>query len=200
MTTVDPRPQLPPAMVAAAESRYAGLATRVLAFAVDAAIVNCVAWFVGLVVAVGLSLFEIPDHVKVLLAAIGGALALLWTVAYFTFFWSTTAQTPGNRLLRIEVRTAATGDVLRARRALARVLLLPLSVIPLFAGVLLILVDGRRRALHDCLVGSVVTYAGEPSRLPTNPQVGIPLADERASLPPTPASVRPTRTTPRHSP
>jgi uncharacterized RDD family membrane protein YckC len=174
MITADPRPELPPATVAVAGSRYAGLATRALAFAVDAAIINAVAWFVGLVVAVCLSLFKVPDDVKVVLVALGGALALLWAVAYFTFFWSTTAQTPGSRLLRIEVRTAGTDEVLRARRALARVLLLPLSVIPLFAGVLLILVDGRRRALHDCLVGSVVTYAPETTRSPTDQPVGIP--------------------------
>ena len=33
-----------------------------------------------------------------------GALAwFVWTIAYFVTFWSSTGQTPGNRLLRIRV-------------------------------------------------------------------------------------------------
>jgi uncharacterized RDD family membrane protein YckC len=91
-------------------------------------------------------------------------LALLWTVSYFVFFWSTEGQTPGNRLMCIRVQDAVTGGPLRARRALARVLLLPVSAIPLFAGYLMILVDRRRRALHDRLVRSVVVYVPDLRR------------------------------------
>ena len=40
--------------------RYAGLATRTLAFAVDAAVINAVVWFVGLVVALGLVAAQDP--------------------------------------------------------------------------------------------------------------------------------------------
>ena len=39
-----------------------------------------------------------------MLAAVGGAAAIAWGIGYFTFFWSTTGQTPGNRVLSIEVR------------------------------------------------------------------------------------------------
>jgi uncharacterized RDD family membrane protein YckC len=172
----------PPAAVDGTGSAYAGLVTRALAFAVDGAIVNGVAWFVGLVVALGLSLVEIPDRLTTLLVAIGTALALVWSVAYFTFFWSTTGQTPGNRVMGIEIRAAAPGEALRARRALARVLLLPLSVIPLGAGVLMILVDRRRRALHDRLAGTVVVYDAEPPR-PVERQADFPPPHQRASLP-----------------
>jgi len=153
---------------------YAGLATRALAFAIDGAIVNAVAWSVALVVALGLSLFEIPDDLRTVLAAAGAVVALVWTLSYFTFFWSTTGQTPGNRVMRIEVRTAGTGETLGARRALARVLLLPLSVIPLCAGALLILVERRRRALHDCLIGTVVTYRPAPSSFAPAPARALP--------------------------
>jgi uncharacterized RDD family membrane protein YckC len=137
---------------------YAGLATRTLAFAVDAAIINAVAWAVAAVVALGLSLLEVPDSVRLVLAAIGAALALVWTIAYFVFFWSANGQTPGNRVLGIRVEHAAGGPV-RARRAALRVLALPLSALPLCAGFLLILFDGRRRALHDRLVRTVVVDA-----------------------------------------
>ena len=57
-----------------------------------------------------------------------------------------------------------------------RVLALPLSVIPLGAGLVLILFDRRRRALHDLLVGTVVVYV-----------VRVPRA-QRASTSPPPSS------------
>jgi uncharacterized RDD family membrane protein YckC len=137
---------------------YAGLATRTLAFAIDAAIINAVAWFVGIVVALGLSLLKIPDAVQTALAVIGAAIALVWCVVYFAFFWSATGQTPGNRVMQIRVEDGLTGEIISTRRAFLRALCLVLSAIPLCAGFLLILVDRRRRALHDMLVRTEVVY------------------------------------------
>jgi len=137
---------------------------------------------VGLVCAVGLSLFHLPHDVEVVLAAIGAAAAVAWAIGYFTFFWSTTGQTPGDRMLSIEVRRE-NGEGLHASRAFVRVLALPLSVIPFGAGMVLILFDRRRRALHDLLVGTVVVYV-----------VRVPRA-QRASTSPPPSSAtrRPNR-------
>src|SRR4051794_41741049 len=103
---------------------FAGLATRTLAFAIDAAVINTAAWVVGAIVALGLSLLNIPDDIRTLLAAIGAAVALVWTIGYFVFFWSANGQTPGNRLLGITVRDGRSGEPLRARRAALRVLCL----------------------------------------------------------------------------
>ena len=49
-------------------TEHAGLATRTLAFAVDAAIINAVAWAVAAVVALGLSLLKVPDAVVTAMA------------------------------------------------------------------------------------------------------------------------------------
>lgn len=149
---------------------YAGLATRTFAFAIDALVINVVAWFVGVVVALGLSLLTIPDGVMTALAAVGAGIALLWTAAYFVFFWSGTGQTIGDRLLGITVRDAGALEALSLRRAALRVLALPLSALPLCAGFLMILFDRRRRALHDRLVHTVVIYAA-PVRVHRPPPV-----------------------------
>jgi uncharacterized RDD family membrane protein YckC len=142
---------------------YAGLATRTLAFAADAAVINVVGWFVALIVTLGLSLLNLPDGVKSVLVAIGAFIGLVWTASYFIFFWSTTGQTPGNRLLRIRVIDVRTGRPPRPRRALVRGAGLILSALLLCLGFLMILVDSRRRALHDRLAGTVVAdVAGEP--------------------------------------
>jgi uncharacterized RDD family membrane protein YckC len=149
---------------------YSGLATRTLAFAADAAIITAVAWSTSAVVALCLSLIGVPGEIKTLIAAIGTALTLLGTIGYFAFFWSATGQTPGNRLLGIRVVGATSTRPISEGRAVLRVLALPLSAIPLCAGFLMILVDSRRRALHDRLVGTLVVDA-RPPRVVTEPGV-----------------------------
>ena len=145
-------------------SAFAGLATRMIAFAADALVIDAVVLFVALVTAAGMSLLHVPDDLRTLAAAVGAGLAVLWAVGYFVFFWAADGQTPGNRMMRIRVQNVDSAGPLTARRALVRVLLLPVSAIPLFAGYLMILVDRRRRALHDRVVRSVVVYAPELRR------------------------------------
>jgi uncharacterized RDD family membrane protein YckC len=140
-------------------SVYAGLVSRTLAFVFDILVINVVAWTTGIIISVGLSAFPIPSEVEKVLIAIGAVIALVWTMGYFVVFWSAKGQTPGNRLLEIAVRDARTGLPLRPRRALLRLLALPLSAIPLCAGFVMIVFDDRRRALHDRLVKTVVIYA-----------------------------------------
>lgn len=134
---------------------YVGLVTRALAFALDAALVNLVAILTGAVVSLFLSIVSVPHEVRTVAIAIGGAAYVLWAIGYFVVFWSTTGQTPGNRALRIRVRASSDGP-LPPRRALVRFAGLTLAAIPLFAGFLPILLDSRRRGLHDMLARTVV--------------------------------------------
>jgi uncharacterized RDD family membrane protein YckC len=143
------------------ELRYEGLVTRGIAFAIDAAVINLVAIVVAGGVALALSVLSVPqDSLDTLLFAAGGALFLAWSVGYFVTFWSTTGQTPGSRLMRVTVRGADDGSVIRPRRAALRFAGLILAAIPLLAGFLPILFDERRRGLHDMLAGTVVVEAG----------------------------------------
>lgn len=148
----------PPAP-AAPRPKYAGLVTRALAFAVDAAIVDLTGGFVGVVVGLALSVLKTPDEVDKLLLAIGGVLFVLWTISYFVAFWSTTGQTPGNRVMRIRVRRSDSDEPLRMRWALVRLVALALAAIPLLLGFLPILLNERRRGLQDLLGRSVVVHA-----------------------------------------
>jgi uncharacterized RDD family membrane protein YckC len=147
--------QAPPA-----EPQYEGLVTRGLAFAVDAAVINGVAIVVAAIVVLGLSVLSVPDWVEYALLAVGGVAFLVWSVAYFATFWSTTGQTPGDRLLRIRVRRAD-GARLGVGRSIFRLVCLTLAALPLLAGFLPILFDDRRRGLHDMLAGTVVVPSGE---------------------------------------
>jgi uncharacterized RDD family membrane protein YckC len=153
-----------------APSPYVGLVTRVLAVAVDAVVLNVVGWFTALVVGLCLSVLDLPSGVLDVFAAVGALVAVAWTVSYFVFFWSTTGQTPGNRLLRIRVVSSETLEAPSARRAFLRFILLPLSVIPLGLGVWLILVDDRRRALHDVLAHTYVIDTADSDDVPRRHQ------------------------------
>lgn len=138
---------------------YAGLVTRAIAFAVDAALIDAAALVVAAIVALALSVLHLPTGVVHVAEAIGGAAFALWTIGYFVTFWATTGQTPGNRLMEIRVRDAGGGEGLLPRRALVRFVGLVLSAIPLFAGFLPVLLDDRRRGFHDRLARTVVVHA-----------------------------------------
>lgn len=141
----------PPALV------YAGLVTRAVAFALDAAIINAVAAITGVIVALGISILHLPHQANAAIAAVLAGLWVIWTVVYFTFFWSTTGQTPGSRALGIRVIDPdGDRDPIRPVRAAARFGALILGAIPLLAGFLIMLWDDRGRALQDRVTGTVV--------------------------------------------
>ena len=149
---------------------YAGLVTRLIAFGVDAAIINLVAVAVAALVGLALSIVSMPSWLTAFAVAVGAVAYAVWVAGYFIVFWTTTGQTPGDRLLGIRVR-AATGERLRPRRALLRFVSLMLAALPLFAGFLMILIDARRRGLHDWIARTVVVDAPRTAaaRVPTPP-------------------------------
>jgi uncharacterized RDD family membrane protein YckC len=146
--------------------QYAGLATRTLAFALDAAIVNGVAIVVATIFGLALSILHLPSGVEHVAVAIGGVLFVLCTVGYFATFWATTGQTPADRLMRIRVRAANADELIPPRRAVVRFGGVVLCAIPLGAGFLPILTNDRRRGLHDRLARTVVVHVAEgPNRV-----------------------------------
>jgi uncharacterized RDD family membrane protein YckC len=138
-------------------SPYVGLITRLIAFALDALVINTVAVVVG---AVGALIFSILPESAVrndVAVAVAGIAFALWIVGYFVAFWTTTGQTPGNRLMEIRV-IRADGSRLLPRHAIVRLFGIVLSA-PLLWGFLPILVTDRRRGLQDWLAGTVVVVA-----------------------------------------
>jgi uncharacterized RDD family membrane protein YckC len=148
----------------AASPVYEGLVTRGIAFAVDAALINLAALIVSVSVGLALSVLDPSNSLETVALAVAGVAYVVWTIAYFVTFWSTTGQTPGNRLLQIRVCRAGDGDALRPRKSLVRLGAMVLCALPLFAGFLPILVDNRRRGLHDMIAGSVVVSAPVAAR------------------------------------
>jgi uncharacterized RDD family membrane protein YckC len=141
---------------------YAGLATRVVSFVIDAALITLVDIILGVGAALILSLLHLPHDVRVVLVALGGAAAILGSIAYFVIFWSTTGQTPGARVMQIQVLTDHGGRV-KPGWAVVRCIGVVLAALPLFAGFIPVLYDSRRRGFQDQLARTVVIDAPGPS-------------------------------------
>lgn len=135
---------------------YAGVATRAIALAADAAVT--------------IILFMSVVGIAALVASLVGGLRPEWLVGallasgwmlvvgtYFVLFWSSAGQTPGMRLLRVRVHGPAGGPP-SIGRSLVRLVGLVLAIVPMFAGFIPVLFTERRRGLPDFLAGTVVLY------------------------------------------
>jgi uncharacterized RDD family membrane protein YckC len=138
----------------------AGIVTRTIAFALDAALIDVAGAAVGAVVALVLSILPVSHELRTVVAAVGAVVFVAWGVAYFTVFWTTTGQTPGNRVMQIRV-VRSDGSHLLPRHALTRLFGMVVSV-PLFWGYIPILFSDRRRGVFDSMAGTeVVTVPDE---------------------------------------
>lgn len=147
---------------------YAGIATRAVALAIDILIVQIGVLLCAAVLALVASLVG-GLKLDTVAAALAAAAWIITVDAYFVLFWSTAGQTPGMRLMELRVTTAH-GARPGFVRSVVRMIGLWLAIIPFFAGFIPVLLDRRRRGLHDLLAGTVVYYAAHPPPAP-EPQV-----------------------------
>ncbi len=162
----DARSSIPNWTEAERTGAYAGLVTRTIAYCLDIAVINLVAFLTGVAVALAASLVGgLPDVVKKAGVVVGGVVYVLWVIGYFVTFWSTTGQTLGSRVMRIRVTDALGATKVRPLRAVVRVGGLVLATIPLFAGFWIMLWDDRRRCLQDRLARTTVVHAPPQARI-----------------------------------
>ncbi|MDQ3875923.1 MAG: RDD family protein, partial [Actinomycetota bacterium] len=135
---------------------YAGIATRAVALATDAIVAIALYMSVVGVVALVASLVGGLRPERLVGSLLGGGWILI-AGAYFVLFWSGAGQTPGMRLLRLRVRTAA-GRAPSVGRSIMRLLGLVLATVPMLVGFLPVLFDERRRGMADFIAGTVVVY------------------------------------------
>jgi uncharacterized RDD family membrane protein YckC len=138
---------------------YAGLVTRALALLVDAVVINVIAAVTGAVLGLIGSLLGV-GNLGIVAAVTGGLLWLAWTGVYFIAFWMVTGQTPGARLFGVRVVSSTERD-LGPIRAVARFVVMMVALVPLGAGFLTVLFDGRRRGPHDMIAATVVRWAAK---------------------------------------
>jgi uncharacterized RDD family membrane protein YckC len=135
-----------------------GAVTRVLAFALDALIVNIGFWGLAAIAALIGSFFsgDGGNDVSGLTLAVGSTAWLALEGFYLVAFWSLAAQTPGMRFFGIRLGVAGRG--LPLRKSLRRLVGLFLAAIPFGLGFIGVLLDERRRGWQDRLAGVDVLY------------------------------------------
>jgi uncharacterized RDD family membrane protein YckC len=140
----------------AAPTSFAGVATRAIALAVDAAVILLIFASLAALFALITSLVGTlrPQSLVAVLLASGWALL---ASGYFVLFWSGAGQTPGMRLFRLRLY-GRSGRPPSLGRAVLRAVGTLIAIIPLFAGYLPVLFNERRRGLPDFLAGTVVVY------------------------------------------
>lgn len=136
---------------------YAGLVTRTIAFGIDALVIAVIAVAVAGAALLTFAVFAVTGNHHTLALVVGGVAFVIWVTCYFAGFWTTTGQTPGNRLMQIRV-TRSDGARVRAHQALIRLGAMVLSL-PLFWGYWPILTSARRRGVPDAMAGTVVVVA-----------------------------------------
>jgi uncharacterized RDD family membrane protein YckC len=135
---------------------YAGIATRAIALATDAAVT--IVLFMSVVGMAALVSSLVGGLRPAWLAGIllaSGWMLLVGT--YFVLFWSSAGQTPGMRLMHVRVR-GPHGDTPSLGRSMVRLVGLVLSIVPMFIGFVPVLFTERRRGLADFLAGTEVLY------------------------------------------
>jgi uncharacterized RDD family membrane protein YckC len=148
---------VPNAPVTDVTGHYAGPITRLAAHALDTAIAGSVftvasSALLSALQAVGAPINDFNRTGALFLGAL-----FTWL---FVYWWAATAvagRTPGMTVVGLRI-VSRTGEPVSGRRALLRVLTLPLSFALLGLGLLGIVFDRERRALHDIIAGSTVVY------------------------------------------
>lgn len=128
----------------------ASVVGRIVAFVIDWVII----WVVGVVVTWIFSLLH--------LSVVGWLLSAAVSLGYWTYFWGSTGQTLGNRVMHIRTVTMS-GEQLGYGWAFARGLLVDLSfafcLIPAIISLIMMAVTEKHQALHDLILGTTVVNA-----------------------------------------
>ena len=145
------------------ETNQAGLATRLVAFGIDFALLFAIYSLASGVIASVVS-FSFGGRLTPVGVIVVGVIAYLLGGAVLVLFWSLGGQTPGMRVLSIRLMQDGSRDVTLGR-AVKRLLALALALLPLGLGYFWILRNPSRHAWHDTMTGTEVIY-DEQQRAP----------------------------------
>jgi uncharacterized RDD family membrane protein YckC len=160
------------------KTNRAGAASRTIAIAIDAALLNAAFLaLAGVVTLVASLAFGAGGEASAPAIATGAAAWVIASSIYLTSFWALAGQTPGMRFVRIQL-DSEDGRRIGLRRAMRRWIGLVLSILPLGLGLLGVVFSDDRRGWQDRFGGTAVVYADtSPTRAswaaPGEPSEGL---------------------------
>jgi uncharacterized RDD family membrane protein YckC len=147
---------------------YAGFWVRVLARVIDSFIIGIpltIILFVLLAIGGGLAATTSNADANAQNAAAGVfsglfilfyLIAIVASIAYWVYFWGTTGQTFGMKMLKLQVVDANTGAPIGIGRALVRWLMTIVNSWACYIGWIWVAFDARKQGWHDKVANSVV--------------------------------------------
>lgn len=140
---------MPPQGYASA-ARYGGFWIRVVAYIIDAILL-------GILNAIIDAVFRVNPS-DTTSGAYGAALAveIVIGIAYFAGMWTYQGATLGQRIFKLRVVDANTGQPITLGKALLRYLGLVISFIVCFVGVIWVAFDARKQGWADKIAGTLV--------------------------------------------
>ena len=140
------------------QGHYAGIVTRMASFGIDVVVAMTLFTLGGAVLEYVLSSL-IGRRVSLSNAPILSVIMLtLWLLIYFAYPIAVGGRTVGMAFVGLEVVTKE-GRPVSGKAAVVRTIFLPLSMVFLGIGILMILLNRDRRALHDLVAGTAVVYS-----------------------------------------
>ena len=138
---------------------YAGVASRLLALAIDAGVVYGTLLLISTAIAFLVSVLESGDQTAgTVVIALGATVWALIAAAYLLILWSGAGRTVGMSFVAIRMLSGDGSDV-RPRQAFRRLIWIVLAALPLFLGYWGLLFDHERRGWPDRRARTVVCYA-----------------------------------------
>ena len=140
------------------QTTYGGFWIRVAAYVIDWVIGGVIGFALGFVIGI-MAVITHPENPTVAasgLRPVTTAIGLLINLAYFTVQWTISGATIGQRLFRLRVVDADSGQAIGFGKALLRYIGLLISFLVCFVGVIWVAFDSRKQGWADKIAGTVV--------------------------------------------
>ncbi len=140
-----------PAQGYAPATNYGGFWIRVVAYIIDAIILGIVAGIIDAILHINLTDPQSPSRNT------GSLISLALSLAYFAGMWSYQGATLGQRIFKLRVVDASTGQPISIGKAALRWVGLLISFLVCFVGVIWVAFDSRKQGWMDKIAGTLVT-------------------------------------------
>ena len=134
---------------------FAGPGGRLVAYIVDIIVITVA---IVLIAILGALLTVVVPVIGIVSLILG---IVLVPLAYFPYYWSSSGQTPGMKMMGIRVVRDRDGGPVTGGQAVLRLIGYWVSGAVFYLGYIWIFIDKRKRGWHDLIAGTVVVEAAK---------------------------------------
>ena len=132
-----------------ASARKAGFWVRFVAYIIDAIIVGVVLGVLSGILSAAMGAERAAGVISII--------SLVVSVAYYVYFWTTSGQTIGQKVMGLRV-IRTDGSTLTVGNAVMRMIGIAISSAVLFIGLIWVAFDANKQGWHDKIAGTYVVH------------------------------------------